>query len=106
MADISEFGYDKFLNKVKVLDPSIPTPFTQQLPSDEFDYIVEDISANKIQSGVATSLNNQLSIDFDQGIISVKEGAITRAEIKKFLDDKVGLRVYNRDGTTAIDQTN
>lgn len=96
MDDYQQLGYDKFLNKPKQ---------QTEVASDEFDIYVDKITGSKITEGAAQSTNGRLEIDFDDGGILIKEGDVVRAELKKFVDNKIGLRVYNKDGTVSIDNT-
>lgn len=95
--DYLELGFDKFLNRLNQEQ--------QQIGSDEFDLFVDTITGSKINSGLSQSINGRMEIDFDNGSITFKEGTVVRAEIRKFLDNKFGLRVYNSTGDVTIDQT-
>ena len=101
MANITEYGFDKFLNR----PTRVFSPVEDYLPTDEFDQMVSNISASKINQGQSTSLDGSMVIDYDRGSITFKQGGIVKAEIRKFLDDKVGLRAYSNTGTTIVDST-
>lgn len=104
MATIYEYGFNKFLNR-SVIKTEEETQLPQELSDDDFDFSVENISANKINSGQMISSNNQMTIDLDKGEIIFKDGAILKSEIKKFLDNKFGVRVYDSQGNTVEDIT-
>lgn len=101
MIDLTEYGYNKFLNRPRQ-DSQI---IEHQISPDEFDWIAPEISANKVNSGQAVSLNNQMTIDFDKGEIILRDGGIVKTEIKKFLDSSFGIRVYNAQGDAVVNQT-
>lgn len=75
----------------------------EQYTTPDFDLYFDTLSATKIDSGKSTSKG--LIIDYDIGAIDKKEGQITRLSFGKFTDGKFGLRVYDSNGVTAIDQT-
>ena len=75
----------------------------QTLPDNEFDAFVDNISANKINRGIAKTAN--LTVDFDKGLIQRSEGNTLRLEIGKFDDGTYGLKVYSASGDTVVDQT-
>lgn len=119
MTSYTDFGYDQFLNK-QVDQTASPTENidsfklqnglstgsnAQQISADQLDYLVQSMSGSKVSGGQMTSTNGAMSIDLDQGVIAFKNGGILKAEVRKFLDDKVGLKVYNGDGTVAVNQT-
>jgi hypothetical protein len=93
---LEELGFDKFLNKSKP---------PQQFAADDIDYILEAISGDKITEGIATSSNERLAVDFNNGMIQIKEGDSIRAEFGKFVDEKIGVRVYDSSGSTVVDNT-
>ena len=93
--DYTELGYDKALNK-----PSIGYK-TQT--SDDFSLAVDNINASKITQGVSQGTN--LGLDYDKGLVEIKEGSTTRIVTGKFLDGKFGMRVYDASGTMVIDST-
>ena len=95
--DFTELGYNNFLKK------EIKLP--QEISSDTFDLFTQNISANKIAEGVARSLNKVMFLDFDKGNLKLKQGNLTRVEIGKFIDDKFGLRVYDKSGNIVVDST-
>src|SRR3990167_6203557 len=96
--DLTELGYNNFLRK----ELKLP----QEISSDTFDLFTQNISANKIAEGVARSLNKVMFLDFDKGNLKLKQGNLTRVEIGKFIDDKFGLRVYDKSGNIVVDSTN
>lgn len=95
--DFTELGYNNFLKK------EIKLP--QEISSDTFDLFTQNISANKIAEGVARSLNKVMFLDFDKGNLKLKQGNLIRVEIGKFIDDKFGLRVYDKSGNIVVDST-
>ena len=54
---------------------------------------------------MARSLNKVMFLDFDKGNLKLKQGNLTRVEIGKFIDDKFGLRVYDKSGNIVVDST-
>jgi len=93
--DYTQLGYDKALNKQQDV--------VERYTDVDFDQKVDSISASKITQGV--SQGTKLGLDYDNGLVTVKENNTTRVVTGKFLDGKFGMRVYDSSGVQVIDQT-
>lgn len=95
MEDYEELGLNKFFAK--------PSTVFETLADNDFDAFVDNISANKINRGVAQTPN--LTVDWDVGELSKYEGKALRLKVGKFDDGTYGLRVYDSSGNTIVNQT-
>jgi len=93
--DYTKLGYDKALNK--------EGNEVERFTDIDFDHKVDSINASKITQGI--SQGTRLGLDYDNGLVTVKEGKATRVVTGKFLDGKFGLRVYDASGVVTIDNT-
>jgi len=91
----TDLGYDKALNKQQDV--------VERYTDVDFDQKVDAISASKITQGV--SQGTKLGLDYDNGLVTVKENNTTRVVTGKFLDGKFGMRVYDSSGVQVIDNT-
>ena len=91
----TDLGYDKALNKQQDV--------VERYTDVDFDQKVDSISASKITQGV--SQGTKLGLDYEKGVVTVKENNTTRVVTGKFLDGKFGMRVYDSSGVQVIDQT-
>ena len=93
--DYTQLGYDKALNKQQDV--------VERYTDVDFDQKVDSISASKITQGV--SQGTKLGLDYDNGLVTVKENNTTRVVTGKFLDGKFGMRVYDSSGNVTVDST-
>jgi hypothetical protein len=63
------------------------------------------LSANQIKSGVLSSRDGNLSLDLDEGIFIVTDGAVERIRLGKTEDGSYGLIVRDESGNTILQFT-
>ena len=74
MATWEDSGFGTFLERPLPGAPSSQKPL---LSSEEFDTLVEGVSGSKITSGLSRSKDGSIIVDWDKGLIELREAQTT-----------------------------
>jgi hypothetical protein len=92
-----DLGFDEFMNPV---DGS--STATQEMDPLESDTYIQQISANKLQGGLASSPDGRLKIDFDNGSLRVNDGTADLIQIGVLEDGSIGFLIKDNNGNVLI----
>ena len=89
-------GFSNFLERPL---PGAPSSQKPVLSTEEFDTLVEGVSGSKITSGISRSKDGSIIIDWDKGLIELREAqTIKLVRIGTFEDGTKGIRITPAEG--------
>lgn len=92
-------GYNKFLTRSKRIN--------LQKTEYEVSHEIQQITGSSIASGISTSPDGKLTVNWDQRSVIASDGAHNRVVIGKIpeAEDSYGIKIYDEEGNLVFDVT-
>lgn len=90
-----DLGFDQFLSRA-------PESLADSYDPVQADQLLPDLSGDKISSGSIVSQNKLLSMNLENNVFKVSDGAVDRVELGNLSDGTIGLIIRDINGNILM----
>lgn len=91
-------GFDPYLEK-------IADPGTSEVSNQDYDALIDSLSANKLVGGSITSVNQKAVFSLDDGTLIFSDGLAERVRLGFMENGEIGLRIRDKDSNELFNIT-